>query len=590
MSLSPTVPMIAPDGTSGEIPSGKVQAATQAGFKLAVPMTAPNGGTGYIPVDRASAAIQSGFKQTDVAGVSMTANPKGEGTYAVKTPIGGTIQVPYSNVPVLQGLQGYSLTSDDASRFQKDSANDSSLHVKPYLGFTPGNIASNVGTGLKQLGQGAVTALSDIGGAILPQSLGGDPINNLALVRHVVDPMQAEAAKATAAQPNGTMTASGVAHNVAAGIPVVGPWAANIAEQAASGDPGGAIARAGTQVLAPKVIGPLADAAIQGASKAALLGKTPVEAMTSALKPSTVLTPEARAGMAQTMLQNEIPVSLAGVGKLGDLIDDLNQKIKDQVNADPTRPIDPNAVATRADVAKAKFANQVNAQPDLNAIEASRQQFLTEQGAKPGTPAIAPQPTGILDSKGNPIMDSGAPAKPATPAPDMNASDAQTMKQGTYQVLRGKYGEQGSASVEAQKALARGLKEEIATQFPEINGLNAAESQLLDLQPVLERAVNRISNHQAVGIGTPIAGAAAKAVSGSATVGVVAGVLKGVLDNPNVKSRLAIMVSKANKIPISQAIGRVNTYSASLGSAALSQQGSSSDDNPNPAANQEPSQ
>jgi hypothetical protein len=172
----------------------------------------------------------------------------------------------------------------------------------------------------------------------------------------------------------------------------------------------------------------------------------------------------------------------------------------------------------------------------------------------------------------------------------MNASDAQTMKQGTYQVLRGKYGEQGSASVEAQKALARGLKEEIATQFPEINGLNAAETRLLDLQPVLERAVNRISNHQAVGIGTPIAGAAAKAVSGSATVGVVAGVLKGVLDNPNVKSRLAIMVSKANKIPISQAIGRVNTYSASLGSAALSQQGSSSDDNPNPAANQEPSQ
>ena len=41
------------------------------------------------------------------------------------------------------------------------------------------------------------------------------------------------------------------------------------------------------------------------------------------------------------------------------------------------------------------------------------------------------------------------------PAPMMNASDAQAMKQGTYQVLKGKYGEQGSASVEAQKALAR---------------------------------------------------------------------------------------------------------------------------------------
>lgn len=42
---------------------------------------------------------------------------------------------------------------------------------------------------------------------------------------------------------------------------------------------------------------------------------------------------------------------------------------------------------------------------------------------------------------------------------------------GTYSVLRGKYGEQGSASLGAQKALARGLKEETATQVREINKL-----------------------------------------------------------------------------------------------------------------------
>lgn len=332
-------------------------------------------------------------------------------------------------------------------------------------------------------------------------------------------------------------------------------------------------AGAAAKVVAPSVIPTV--------GRVALLGKTPEAAYESALKPSTVMSPAERSSVVQTALKNEIPISSDGLQKLGDRIDELNQAIKNEISSDPTRPIDPNKVATRADAAKAKFYNQVNAQPDLNAIEASRQQFLAEQGAKPGTPSIPPRPTGLLDAQGNPIMSSGIPAKPPTPAPPMNAADSQTMKQGTYRVLRGKFGEQGSASVEAQKALARGLKEEIATQFPEIGKLNATESKLLDLQPVLERAVNRISNHQAIGIGTPIAGAAAKAVTGSGALGLVSGVLKGVLDNPTLKSRLAIAVSKGSKIPYSQALSKVEAYSSALGATAAASQGYSTDDNPN---------
>lgn len=298
----------------------------------------------------------------------------------------------------------------------------------------------------------------------------------------------------------------------------------------------GGVAGEGAGALVKAIV----PAAASIAGRAVLLGKTPEGAYESALKPSTTLSPADRAAIVKTGLSEGIPVSGNGLDKLGDLIDTYNQKIKDQISSDPTRTIDPNKVATRADQAKARFANQVNAQPDLNSIDASKQQFLSEQGA---------------------IPQAGIGAAP------MSAADAQTMKQGTYQVLRGKFGEQGSAAVEAQKALARGLKEEIATQFPEINNLNASESKLLDLQPVLERAVNRISNHQAIGIGTPIAGAAAKAVSGSGVVGVVSGVLKGVLDSPELKSKLAIAISKSSKIPYSQALSKVQDYSAALGSA-----------------------
>lgn len=305
----------------------------------------------------------------------------------------------------------------------------------------------------------------------------------------------------------------------------------------------------------------VAPTAVNAAGRVALLGKTPEAAYESALKPSTVIPQAQRAAIVQTGLDNAIPISKSGLEKIGDRIDTLNQAIKDQISSDPTRTIDPNAVATRADTAKAKFANQVNAQPDLNAIEASKQQFLNEQGAIP---------------------------QAGIGAPPMNAADAQAMKQGTYRVLNGKFGEQGSASVEAQKALARGLKEEIASQFPEISNLNASESRLLDLQPILERAVNRISNHQLIGIGTPVAGAAAQAVTGSGGVGAVASVLKAVLDNPTIKSRLAIAVSKGSKLPISQAMSKVEAYSSALGATAGASQASSNADSPTPPTQPQP--
>ncbi|MGH8337643.1 MAG: hypothetical protein ACRETL_12660, partial [Gammaproteobacteria bacterium] len=336
---------------------------------------------------------------------------------------------------------------------------------------------------------------------------------------------------------------------------------------------GNTIGQLGTGGIAGEVAAPVAEAAATFAPKIAgraiLLGKTPEAAYESALKPSVTLSPAERTSVVNTGLKNSIPISTSGVEKIGELIDNYNKDIQNTVNsAGPNRPIDPNQVATRADAAKAKFYNQVNAQGDVNAIDASKQQFLAEQGAKSGTPAKPPQPTGLLDAQGNPIMSTGTPAQPATPAPPMSASDAQAMKQGTYQVLRGKFGEQGSAAVEAQKNLARGLKEEIANQFPEIGNLNAQESKLLDLQPVLERAVARNSNHQLIGIGTPVAGAAVKAVTGSGGAAAAASVLKSVLDNPMVKSRLAIAVSKGARIPYADALGRVGAYSTALSAAS----------------------
>ena len=60
--MATTMPMLAPDGTSGDIPQANVQAALKAGFKPAIQMTAPDGTNGYIPADQLGPARNKGFK------------------------------------------------------------------------------------------------------------------------------------------------------------------------------------------------------------------------------------------------------------------------------------------------------------------------------------------------------------------------------------------------------------------------------------------------------------------------------------------------------------------------------------------------
>jgi hypothetical protein len=196
------------------------------------------------------------------------------------------------------------------------------------------------------------------------------------------------------------------------------------------------------------------------------------------------------------------------------------------------RTVDPRAVVQRLDDLKAKFANQVNPEDDLQAIESAKQEFI----------------------KNNP-----------GPIPSVQA---QAIKQGTYQQLKDRaYGQQSTATVEAQKALARGIKEELETQFPEIQGLNAQQGQAASLQKALTRAVQRIDNHQLLGIGTPLAAAAGGAVGGAPGAAVL-GILKFVVDQPEFKSKLAYTLSRAGKgVPISAATARIAAYSDQLGNA-----------------------
>lgn len=371
-----------------------------------------------------------------------------------------------------------------------------------------------------------------------------------------------------------------VINSAAAGLPIVGPLIGGLYEDSQANNPG-MIGKGLSRVVQAASMAPegsripnpatgVVNAGVKVINKAAPLAQDVASGLyQSALKPSLAKNAPNPKAIVQTGLENKIPISEGGIVKLGTLIDDLNTKISDVVNSRPGAKIDPNKVATRADQIKGPFRNQVNAGEDLATIESSKQQFLSEQGAKPGQPAKPPQPTGVLDANGNPIMNAGTPAKPATPAPPMDAAKAQAMKVGTYQSLGKKaYGELKGASVEAQKSLARGIKEELVNTFPELKGLNAQESKLFDLGPALEHAVNRIGNHQVVGIGTPAVAAGTEAITKSAGLAGTAATLKAVLDNPWVKSKLAIALSRAGKISPAAAKTRVAAYVNALAQTA----------------------
>lgn len=351
-------------------------------------------------------------------------------------------------------------------------------------------------------------------------------------VRHPIDTL-----KGIAQLPSQVAQVPGAIRDINASPDPLGTYA-KVGQETAGQGVGQAAAALATEGLARGINSAANSGAVSSAAR---------RMYQSALKPSTILGTSEVANVVDTGLKAAIPVSEAGAEKLSGLINDLSDKVKAQISggAKAGATIDPAAVAQRTQGLEARFANQVNPDADLNAIRASRQEFIKNQ-----VRSLPPGQEGPVALRQIPV------------------DEAQAMKQGTYQQLSSKaYGEMGSAVTESQKALARGIKEELEVQFPEIKGLNAQEGRYLNLDEVLQRAVRRINNHQLIGIGTPMAATAGAAAAGGPGAAVAA-VLKLALDDPIVKSRLAIALNKAGTgMPYATATAKVGAYSGLLGDA-----------------------
>lgn len=268
------------------------------------------------------------------------------------------------------------------------------------------------------------------------------------------------------------MTAGAVA-------PGVGNAIANMATRAAGGAITGGVSAAlvdpeqaktgaivgGAFPIVAKVAGEAGNAIGQKLSD--LTSSASERLMQSAIKPTIK---QLKSGDAQTAVQTLLDYGInptqGGVNKLRALIDAKNAEIASEI-ASSGATVDKGNVLSALGSVRQKFGNQVSPTGDLSAIQRVADDFA---------------------------------AHPNLPTSDIPVQMAQEMKQGTYRVLGGKYGQLGSAETEAQKALARGLKDEIATAVPAVGPLNAEESRLLTTLSVAERRALMEMNKNPMGL------------------------------------------------------------------------------------------
>jgi hypothetical protein len=254
-------------------------------------------------------------------------------------------------------------------------------------------------------------------------------------------------------------------------------------------------------------------AARSAGKTAAKLGPDPEGLIQTGAKWKTTLPPEEAKKLSRTMIDEKLTLNPAGYESLENTITSVNNDIKAGLKPHSNKPIAATDVIKRTSEARKKAESAYDAATETAKVDAEVQRFLDNWDGK------------------------------------LTVGKAQTIKQDIYRQLKKHYDSVGKGGpglyadgeIAAKKNIARGLKEEIEISVPDANikALNARESQLLNLEPHMRRAVGRIGNHNIMSLDDVLA-TTAGAVLGGPVAGVAAGVAKRALGSPAMKSRLAM--------------------------------------------------
>lgn len=156
------------------------------------------------------------------------------------------------------------------------------------------------------------------------------------------------------------------------------------------------------------------------------------------------------------------------VVKLRDQIGKLGNEIRSEIGGS-TATINKGDVGKRLLPTLDTFKNQVNPQADIDALKAAWLNFRNHPD--------------LIGKTQIPVQ------------------QAQSLKQGTYRMLGDKpYGELQGAAIEAQKQLARALKEEVAQAVPSVAAPLERQAALINAADLAERRVMAAGNNNLLGL------------------------------------------------------------------------------------------
>lgn len=180
--------------------------------------------------------------------------------------------------------------------------------------------------------------------------------------------------------------------------------------------------------------------------------------MENAIKPLLKHVESGKAATAiRTMLEEGLNVTQGGVRSLKQKIGELGEEIKSRLAQSEGGTVSKSKIMDKIEESLQKFRDQVNPQSDIAEVKKAFENFMTH-----------PDLQGVEN---------------------IPVAQAQRLKQGTYKQLGEKAytGELTGANIDAQKVIAKGLKEGIESVAPEVKGLNAEQKKLIDTLNVVER-------------------------------------------------------------------------------------------------------
>lgn len=243
------------------------------------------------------------------------------------------------------------------------------------------------------------------------------------------------------------------------------------------------------------------------------------------------ISPLKRQQAVATALENKIAPTQKGFMKLRDMIDEINDKISGIIDdavkkGGKNSTIETSKILSRLDKVKAKVTKE-NAAPKelIDFINSEKDKILAQRGKTIGV------------------------------------AEAQALKKGLYRKLSDKAYAQDTKLTTAKdidKAVARGIKEELADKFPQLDKLNKNDSALINLNKVIEktaeakqRALMSLGDIGASGVG---------GVAGGGKGAVIAGVVNKIINAPGVMARVAFALNKASKATPSKFFTRTLAY------------------------------